>query len=362
MYRTIIAETELEKKMFLSLPGKLYKKTEIVQDKKTEKQLLEGTHCLSKKVRVIPLLAVDANGNAVARCVVSLYEEDDNAYVGFYECIPDFAAAKVLLSAAMDMVISYQKKKLIGPIDVSFWIGYRFKADHYEKHYSGEPYNKEYYIEQWESCGFAVSDRYYSNQYKIVEKGYYNKKYQARLKKFEEQGIEMVIPTNDSFERHLIAVYPLLVKLYSSFPGFQWISEEEFVELFTSLKYVMNYRMVRLVYAKKKLVGFFISIPNYGNLVNNINLIKLLKIMKIKKCPKEYIMLYMGVDSEYLGLGAALAEVIKTQLSENGATSIGALIHEGKVSGIYYKDLITDQYHYVLLEKQLPVKSEEIVS
>ena len=43
-------------------------------------------------------------------------------------------------------------------------------------------------------------------------------------------------------------------------------------------------------------------------------------------------MLYMGVDEKNLGLGSALVEIIKDELQTKNCTSIGALIHSGKVS------------------------------
>lgn len=36
-----------------------------------------------------------------------------------------------------------------------------------------------------------------------------------------------------------------------------------------------------------------------------------------------------------------------------GVESIGALIHQGKVTGNYYKKCIIDKYEYVLLKKQV---------
>ena len=103
-------------------------------------------------------------------------------------------------------------------------------------------------------------------------------------------------------------------------------------------------------YFVHKIVAFFINLPNYNNLLNNITLNKLVKIFKIKKNPKEYVLLYMGVDTTALGLGAALAELIKIELCNKKCTSIGALIHKGKVTNNFYNELIDNKYHYVLLE------------
>ena len=99
--------------------------------------------------------------------------------------------------------------------------------------------------------------------------------------------------------------------------------------------------------------GFFISIPNYNNLVYNLNFCKILKILKIKKKPQEYIMLYMGVANEHRGLGSAIVKTIIDELKENQATSVGALIKQGKATNNYVKGKIIEQFEYVLLERKI---------
>ena len=36
-------------------------------------------------------------------------------------------------------------RKIIGPVDASFWLKYRLKINKFERPYTGEPYNKDYY-------------------------------------------------------------------------------------------------------------------------------------------------------------------------------------------------------------------------
>lgn len=131
------------------------------------------------------------------------------------------------------------------------------------------------------------------------------------------------------------------------------ITREQFVELYTPLEKILDYSMVKLVYSGNQLVAFFISIPNYKNAICRLNFPNLLRILHVKRKPKEYVLLYMGVDHRHLGLGSALSQVIKEELQTKQASAIGALIHEGKVSDTYYKTLYTDRYQYVLYKKNL---------
>ena len=102
-----------------------------------------------------------------------------------------------------------------------------------------------------------------------------------------------------------------------------------------------------------KQFGFFISIPNYNNLVYNLNLYKILKVLKTKKKPQEYIMLYMGVSDKHRGLGSAIVKTMIDELKENRVASIGALIKHGKATNNYVKGKIVNQFEYVLLKRKI---------
>ena len=155
----------------------------------------------------------------------------------------------------------------------------------------------------------------------------------------------------NKFEKNLKDVYHLITKLYEDFPVYKNLSEEDFINIFKNYKKIIDPNMIKLAYYNNKMVGFFISIPNYQNVVYNINLFNLIKILKDKKKPKGYVMLYMGVDQKHRGLGKAMVYAIIKELRKNKLPSIGALARDGKVTQNYVKDLIEDKYEYVLLEK-----------
>lgn len=76
--------------------------------------------------------------------------------------------------------------------------------------------------------------------------------------------------------------------------------------------------MVKIAYYEQKLVGFFVALPNYGTLVYHVNkLSNILKVLYRKMSAKEYVLLYMGVDSKHKGLGPALAYSISEELKKS---------------------------------------------
>ena len=112
--------------------------------------------------------------------------------------------------------------------------------------------------------------------------------------------------------------------------------------------------MVKMAYYEGKAVGFFISVPNYGNTVyGHLRLRDMPEILARKKKPDSYVMLYMGVDPGHRGLGKAFAEAIRRELKAQRVPSVGALIRRGNGNKDYVGQLIDFKYEYVLLERKI---------
>ena len=139
-YSINIVKKNVDKELFLRLPSKIYDEKHIVQNKTFEKEVLENTSILCKGAKNFALIVKNKNDEPVGRSVVSLYE-DDTAYIGFFECIKDVEVSKLLLAECERIAKEAGKKRLLGPIDISFWIRYRFALTD-ELSYTGEPANK----------------------------------------------------------------------------------------------------------------------------------------------------------------------------------------------------------------------------
>ena len=345
-------ETYIRK--FLELPGRLYSRRESVQQPEEERKLLTGTHILSYAFTFLPLLALDPEGNAVGRAALTVYPEDPDACLGFFECEEIEEAACLLLAKAEALAKDFHCTRILGPIDASFWIRYRFKTNHFDRSYTGEPYNKSYYPKFWTSAGYGIFERYCSNHYTIVPTAHVNPLFSERLAEKASEGYVIKSPSRSDFDRTLREVYGLLIDLYKHFPAYQPITEEKFVSLFGYLKALIRYSMVKMAYCQERPVGFFISIPDYGHQVcGTLSILDYLRILITRLRPRSYVMLYMGVDPAHRGLGKALAEAIKEELIKAGVPSVGALIRQGNINKDYFQELIDYEYEYVLLEKKL---------
>ena len=339
---------------FLQLPKRLYHRTERMQKPVEELEILKGTHILSHYFQVCPLLVLDKKERPISRAVLTIYPKDSTAYLGFFESEDNETASALLFSKAENLAKKYNCTEIVGPVDASFWLCYRLKTNHFGAPYTGEPYNKDYYLRLWQQAGYCISERYFSNHFQSIKSSHQNTKFSARLEQKRMEGYHIISPDRDTFDASLQEVYELLVELYKTFPVYKPITKEEFISLYSYLKPLINYSMVKMAYYQKQPVGFFISIPDYGNTVyGTLTPTDYLHILLTRKKPKSYVMLYMGIDASHHGLGKAMAEAIKQELQVSGIPSVGALIREKNINRHYFQELIDYEYEYVLLHKVL---------
>ena len=338
-------------KDFIKLPKKLYTKKDNMEESNTIQDLLLGRHPLSSYFKLTKFL-IYKDEKVVGRFIITEYPDDKKTcYIGFFECINDKKVAKYLFKNAYDYAKEKKYKKLVGPVDASFWIKYRLKINKFERPYTGEPYNLDYYYKLFTDNGFKVCDHYTSQLYERVDETYSNPKFIEHYDEFMKLGYKIEKPLSSEYDKCIGEVYDLVTDLYSDFPIFKDVKKDDFLKLYKSYEKIINMNMVRMAYYKEEAVGFYISIPNYHNIVYHLTPINILKILRQRKKPKGYVMLYMGVNPKHQGLGKALVYSIVEELKKNNLPSIGALAHDGKINQNYAKEKINSRYEYVLLER-----------
>ncbi len=340
-------------KDFIDLPKKLYTKKDNMEDSDTMKKLLLEEHPLSNDFKLTKFL-IYKNEEVVGRFIITEYPDDKKTcYIGFFECVNDKKVAKYLFNEAYKYAKEKKYKKIVGPVDASFWIKYRLKINKFERPYTGEPYNLDYYYKLFTDNNYKVVEHYTSQVYETVDETYSNKKFTEHFKEFDKLGYEIIKPKLEDYDKCMNEIYDLITTLYSDFPIFKNLTREAFLENYKSFKSIINMDMVRMAYYKDEAVGFYISIPNYNNIVYHLNLFNILEILRLRKHPKSYVMLYMGVKKEHTGLGKALVYSIVEELKKSHLPSIGALSRDGKINQNYAKEKISSRYEYVLLERNI---------
>ena len=335
-------------KDFVKLAVTIYDSYDNMEDPDSIKKILKGEHPLSKYFSLAKFLVYDDSGVVKGRFCITSYEGDNTAYLGFFECVNDAEAAKFLFDSAYAYCSENGFAKIQGPVDASFWI----RDLDFMIAFGGIGLVSN--IELFEDNGFTVAEHYTSHAFRSVGEEYKNPKFEEHYQEFLNAGYEIRSPKEEEFSQAIDDVYRLVTDLYSDFPIFKDVKQEDFREVFMSYKQIMNMSMTKLAYYNGKAVGFYVSIPDYGNLVYHTgNPVNIAKILMAKKKPKRYVMLYMGVDQQHRGLGKALVYAIMKELMASGLPSIGALMRDGKLTQTYANGDITGVYEYVLLERTI---------
>lgn len=340
-------------KDFLKLPVMIYSSSDNMEDKDSMRAILEDRHPLSKYFRLAKFIVYD-DDTPCGRFIITSYEGDLVAYIGFVEMVNDKDVAKFLFDQAYEYCKREGFSKIEGPVDASFWIKYRLKINKFEDPYTGEPYNKDYYLDLYRDNGYSVCEHYVSNAFQSVDETYVNPKFESHYNEFISRGYEIRSPREDELDYMIDIVYDMVTALYSDFPIYKDVGKEDFHEVFSSFKKIMNLSMTKIAFFEGKPAGFYVSVPDYGNRVyHTANPLNIMKILKLKKNPERYVMLYMGVYPEHQGLGKALVYSVMKELMASGLPSIGSLIRDGKLTGTYATEKIEDVYEYVLLERTI---------
>ena len=128
-------------KDFIKLPKKIYDSKDNCEDPKVMKKILLDKHPLSNDFKLNKFLIYN-DTNVVGRFIITEYPDDkDICYIGFFECINDSEVAKFIFDEANKFAKEKNYKRIIGPVDASFWIKYSLKINNFDRPYTGEPYN-----------------------------------------------------------------------------------------------------------------------------------------------------------------------------------------------------------------------------
>ncbi|MDR1778936.1 MAG: hypothetical protein LBR14_04195 [Clostridiales Family XIII bacterium] len=341
---------------FVRLPEKLYPKRYRTQNPHTERALLAGTHPLSKYFNCQAFLVYDGE-EAVARFALTTYPEDETAYLGFFECADDREAGKAVFDAAEACARAKHCRRIAGPLDASFWLGYRMKTDGFDRlPFFGEPYNKAYYPRLWETNGYAPLAQYISNLYPVgpfTAAEEEEQRFTRHEKRCRERGYRIEDVTGQTFDAALKDIFEMLSELYAVFPLFKPIEWADFQPLFAQIKPLLDFSLVKMAYKDGAPVGFTVTVPDHGPIPPQPGLADKLRIARGRKHAAAYVALYVGVRKGHEGLAPAMLQQVRREAGRRKAAIIAALIRAGKVTGGYLNSAIEEETHYALYAKDV---------
>ena len=257
------------------------------------------------------------NNNETIGRIAAFYSSKNNKEklriggCGFFECIDDEEAAKMLFDTAKNWLEKNGYNSMDGPINFGErdkWWGCLVEGFDIDPNYL-QNYGKAYYQKLFENYGFQLLFRQLTFLKKVrtplseklslkAERALRDPNY--NFKTLEKRNIQKYI-------RDFTKIYN---DAWSKYPGVSKLELSQAKLLFAQLKPILDEKILWFAYHNNDPVGFFISIPEMNQIFKYVNgkldLIGKLKTfyhLKIKKSCKKMVGLVFGIVPKHQGKG-----------------------------------------------------------
>lgn len=285
--------------------------------------------------------------------------------IGYFECIEDESVAEELLGQASAWLRdSHGLRRVWGPLNFDIWHGYRLMTRGFgEETFTGEPYNKPYYPELFEHCGFRALQHWdsveVSGREALEELAAPGAK---RYRLLSRQGYRFVPIDMRRFPGELRKLHRLLTRCFARFLGMTPVSMEEFQRLYSHARPVILPDLFCFIQdGDGALVGFIGSFPDLADAVRVMRgrshvMAKLRFLLRSFRRADRVIFYIGGILPEEQqrasGLGrAAFHYEIRRILDAGYERVVVALMARGNpVQGLLKRFAATAQRQYTLYE------------
>lgn len=230
---------------------------------------------------------------------------------GFFECIDDEEAAKMLFDTAKNWLEKNGYNSMDGPINFGErdkWWGCLVEGFDIDPNYL-QNYGKAYYQKLFENYGFQLLFRQLTFLKKVrtplseklslkAERALRDPNY--NFKTLEKRNIQKYI-------RDFTKIYN---DAWSKYPGVSKLELSQAKLLFAQLKPILDEKILWFAYHNNDPVGFFISIPEMNQIFKHVNgkldlfgKLKTFYHLKIKNSCKKMIGLVFGIVPKHQGKG-----------------------------------------------------------
>ena len=230
---------------------------------------------------------------------------------GFFECIDDEEAAKMLFDTAKNWLEKNGYNSMDGPINFGErdkWWGCLVEGFDIDPNYL-QNYGKAYYQKLFENYGFQLLFRQLTFLKKVrtplseklslkAERALRDPNY--NFKTLEKKNIQKYI-------RDFTKIYN---DAWSKYPGVSKLELSQAKLLFAQLKPILDEKILWFAYHNNDPVGFFISIPEMNQIFKHVNgkldlfgKLKTFYHLKIKKSCKKMVGLVFGIVPKHQGKG-----------------------------------------------------------
>ena len=230
---------------------------------------------------------------------------------GFFECIDDEEAAKILFDTAKNWLEKNGYNSMDGPINFGErdkWWGCLVEGFDIEPNYL-QNYGKAYYQKLFENYGFQLLFRQLTFLKKVrtplSEKLSLKAERALRDPNYNFKTLE-----KRNIQKYIIDFTKIYNDAWSKYPGVSKLELSQAKLLFAQLKPILDEKILWFAYHNNDPVGFFISIPEMNQIFKHVNgkldlfgKLKTFYHLKIKKSCKKMVGLVFGIVPKHQGKG-----------------------------------------------------------
>jgi len=236
--------------------------------------------------------------------------------VGYFHCVNDAAAAKLLVDAVKQDAVALGIKHVIGPLNGTTWENYRFRTSDTPPSFFLESQHPVYYNDLFTANGFLAIKTYYSFLVKPLQP--MNERAKQREQQLLEKGVIFRHINPADYAGDMRRIYELCLISFKDNFLYTPYSWEAYIGKYKLLDGLSTPRMTVIAEHEGEVVGFVFMIDDY-------------------LCEDEKRVVFktyaVHPSAKYAGLGAVISQRLTQELIEDGYTSaIHAFVIEGSTS------------------------------
>jgi len=229
-------------------------------------------------------------------------------FFGFFECIPDYQVAELLLNRAREGLKEKGMQSMRGPVNPSMNEECGLLLEGFDSSPTiMMPYTPEYYLEFMERFGLKKSKD-------LLAYFYSSKEPQARVFKLLEKVKNKNITIRNIDLKKLKSEIIIMKRIFNSAWEKNWgfvpMTDKEAESLARTMKPLGNAELIQFAEMKGEPVGFSLSMPDYNQVLKHLNgkfgPIELLKFLYYRRKINMFRLMVLGVEKEYRNLGIEL--------------------------------------------------------
>ncbi len=360
-------------KAFIDFPHDLYKDDDnyVPELFLAQHDLLKpGKHPFYKHSKLQTFLAYD-NGKVVGRIAAirnnnhNAYNQANDGFFGFFDCINDQEVADLLILTAANWLKSEGLSTMIGPANFSTNETCGLLIENFDvPPMAMMPYNAPYYLTLLENAGFTKKVdlfAYYVATNTVEDKSV--RLLDVLQRRLQRSGITIRTINVKKFDEEVAKVRDVYNKAWDANLGFVPMTPDEFAFMAKDLKMVLDPDFCLVAEKGNEFVGFALGVPNINQILRKVKRGRLLptgifKILFGLKKIDDLRVLTLGVIDGYrkLGIEACLyGTIIKNaRIKNKRGAECSWMLEDNYLMNHAIDELGGDLYKkYRILEKSL---------